>query len=539
MAERTVPQLIKGRDKAEQRRMQWLSIWKDAYRYTLPQRDITDRVTPGQNKGQRVYDSTSVSAAQNLANKLQAALFPIYQDFVALTPGPSIPEEIRDEAYTLLDQITKIFHAVIWRSNFSTAIGEHLLELVIGTGCTLVQEGPDFDPVRFSPFPQSAVGLEMGAWGEASAVYRKFKVGYSAAKEMWPDMKTQTDWEKLAEDDPDHEVEINEATYVQYNDGGPNDNVWYYEIWRDDSSTSGQKLLENPRTFNVAGPWLITRWSRAVNEVYGRGPVIQSLPDIRTANRVVELLLMNASLTVPGVYTVASDGFTNPNTAELKPGAFIPVQRNDGHPSGPSIAPLPRTGDFELGAFVLEDMRTNIKRQMFDRSLPDPQGTPPSATEVIARQRELSIETGPAFGRIMTELVQPLVIRVLRILASKKLIDFPVEINGDTVQVTVTSPLARQQALEDVESMARTMEVSNALVGPELTALNYRVEEIPNWIAQKAGMDGVLLRDDTNKAKLMEAVARQIAQITLEAQQAEAGQGAPGGAPAQANGAAA
>ena len=48
-------------------------------------------------------------------------------------------------------------------------------------------------------------------------------------------------------------------------------------------------------------PFINFRWLKAPGEVYGRSPVMKALPDIKTANKVVELVLKNASTRVTGI----------------------------------------------------------------------------------------------------------------------------------------------------------------------------------------------------------------------------------------------
>jgi len=48
-------------------------------------------------------------------------------------------------------------------------------------------------------------------------------------------------------------------------------------------------------------PFINFRWLKAAGETYGRSPVMKSLPDIKTANKVVELILKNASIAVTGI----------------------------------------------------------------------------------------------------------------------------------------------------------------------------------------------------------------------------------------------
>ena len=71
-------------------------------------------------------------------------------------------------------------------------------------------------------------------------------------------------------------------------------------------------------------PFIAFRWLKAPGEIYGRGPVAKALPDIRTANKVVELVLKNASIAATGIWQAEDDGVLNPATVRLEPGAIIP-----------------------------------------------------------------------------------------------------------------------------------------------------------------------------------------------------------------------
>lgn len=63
---------------------------------------------------------------------------------------------------------------------------------------------------------------------------------------------------------------------------------------------------------------------RRFRSVYGRSPVMKALPDIKTANKVVELILKNASISVTGIWQADDDGVLNPANVRLVPGAIIP-----------------------------------------------------------------------------------------------------------------------------------------------------------------------------------------------------------------------
>ena len=66
------------------------------------------------------------------------------------------------------------------------------------------------------------------------------------------------------------------------------------------------------------------RWVKGAGELYGRSPVMTALPDIKTANKVVELILKNASIAVTGIWLADDDGVLNPANIKLVPGSIIP-----------------------------------------------------------------------------------------------------------------------------------------------------------------------------------------------------------------------
>ncbi len=521
MPERTVKQLTARRKAALARRANWEGTWRDAYRFALPQRDIIDQPKPGQPKGDLVFDSTAINSLSAFANRITDAMFPPFQDFIALAPGPAIGKDDDEAARAALQDITEVFHAAIHRSNFDVAIGEFLLDLAVGTGVMMLLPGTEQNPFNFVPVALPLVALEAGAWGSVGGIYRDHKVTVEQMEDQWPDINVPADWKTKGTTDPDTEFTLHDATYF---DG--KDERWYYDLWRDDDEKS---LLEEVRKYDGAGPWIITRWTKAANEIYGRGPLLFALPDIRTANRVVELILMNGSLAVGGIYTGVNDGVLNPNTASFQPNAIIPVARNQGHPMGASLMPLENAADFNVSELILTDLRFNIKKALFDEDLPPETGAVRSPTEIVARLQRLASNTGPAFGRLKDELMVPFVIRGLQILAKFEMIDFPVQIDGTTIKVEVVSPLAQQQHLQDIQRVVQGVELSNATAGPQATALGLKIEDLPGWFASKLNIDRDLVRGNQEKQALMEMVAQMIAQQGAEGeavQEAAAGPGA-------------
>ncbi len=510
MPARTIKDLKKRRDVAIKRRDPWEASWRDAYRYVLPQRDVMDNPHPGQVKGQLVFDSTAVVAASQGANRIQQVLFPPFQDFVTLETGPAVPEQIRDRAHAELQQISETLHAAFRRSNFDVMINEFCLDLLVGTATMLFNQGQAWNPFEFHAVPAPTVALEEGPWGTIAGFYRCHKCPVGMVQATWPRATNlPSEWVEKLKHEPTEEVEVHEASYEIHEE-----RRWYYDLYADEPE---HRLMPQPQIFEGQGPWIGSRYMKAANEVWGRGPVLQALADIRTANAVKELILKNGALSISGVYTGVDDGVMNPNTVRIVPGAVIPVARNEG-PHGPTLMPLPRAGDFDVSQILLTELREDINRYLFASRLPPDTAAVRTATEIIARQRELQVDIGPAFGRLMRELMTPLVMRGLQILQRLGLIGFPVQIDGTTVQITVTSPLARQNNLDDLEALMNAIQMTSML-GPEMVQLSYKVEEIGPYIARKLGVDAELIRDDTERAQLMQIAQQMAAQMMAQAQQ--------------------
>jgi hypothetical protein len=248
-------------------------------------------------------------------------------------------------------------------------------------------------------------------------------------------------------------------------------------------------------------------------EIYGRGPLITALPDIKTLNKVKELVLKNASLAISGVYTAADDGVLNPATVKIIPGAIIPVARNGG-PQGESLKPLPRSGDFNVSQLIINDLVQNIKRILLDESLPPDNMSARSATEVVERMKELSQNLGSAFGRLINETMVPVVAKTLQVMDDRGLIDMPLKVNGLEVKVAPVAPLAMAQNMEDVTNVTQFVQMA-AQMGPEGQATP-KYGAIVDYIGDKLGVPTSLRVSPEERQFNMEQSMQQAQQLAQE-----------------------
>lgn len=502
--------VLKRHEKALVRKEDFRNLYEEAYEFALPQRNLYDGHYDGKvggtKKMNRVFDSTAINSTQRFANRMQSGIFPPQRKWCRLEPGSDIPEQRRAEAQLALDAYNEKLFDTLKQSNFDIAIGEFLLDLSVGTAVMMVQPGDDVSAINFIPVPQYLVAIEEGANGQVDNVYRRIRMKGEAIQRQWPDAEIPKDVQLKIDQKPTDDVELVEGTVFDQKRG----DYCYHVIHKD----SKQEILYKRMNYS---PWVVSRYAKVAGEIYGRGPLITALPDIKTLNKTLELVLKNASLSISGVYTAADDGVLNPNTVKIMPGAIIPVARNGG-PQGESLRPLPRAGDFNVSNIVMNDLRQNIKRILLDESLPPDNMSARSATEVVERMKELSQNLGSAFGRLINETMVPLVGKMLEVMDQRGIIDLPLKVNGLEIKISPVAPLAMAQNMDDIQNMLQYVQIAQQ-AGPEGMA-TLKMGEMLDVIADKLGVPAKVRTTPAERQMMQQqamAAAQQMAEQNPEA----------------------
>lgn len=514
----TPEQIIKRQAAAQTKKDEFQQLYQDAYEFALPQRQlygVWEGGAVGSKKMQRVFDSTAINSTQRFANRLQSVVFPPQRKWATLEPGSDIPFEKQQMARNIFETYCDKMFTVLQQSNFDIAMGEFLLDLSVGTACMMVQPGDSVSPINFIPVPLFLVSYEEGANGQVDNVYRKIRMKGESIIRQWPDAKIPPEMERRIEQKPTDDIEMLEATIYDHGRG----DYCYHVI----DKVSKAELVYRRRK---SSPWVISRYMKVAGEIYGRGPLMTALPDIKTLNKTIELLLKNASMAVSGVYTAADDGVLNPNTVKLVPGAIIPVARNGG-PQGPALQALPRSGDFNVSQLVINDLRSNIKRILLDESLPPENMSARSATEIVERMKELAQNLGSAFGRLINETMIPLTAKILEVMDERGLIDMPLRVNGLEVKVVPVAPLAQAQNQEEIGAILNYAQLMQNL-GPD-GQIALKMDALVDYLGDKMGVPMSVRNNRAERAIMMEEANNQqqmaaMAQMQMMQQQQPQGQ---------------
>lgn len=503
----SVEKLKKRFSKTEDRYNKWRSLHQEAMDYCAPQRETFTIRSEGQRKNHFIFDSTAEDGLEQFASRIQGSLMPSWQQWMNLTAGTEVPEGEKDAVDKALKKATDTFFANLNHSNFDTEITPSLTDLGIGTGCILVEEN-EFDEssaFKFTNVPLAELYIEKPARGAVKSSWRKQKVEATNIEITWPDAEIPDELKKLIEKNPNEEVDI------------LNGFLFNHSTKKYDQVVIWTKHLIFTQEFNTKR-MIVFRWSLTPGEGYGRGPGIKKLPDIRTANKIVELTLGNAALQMSGVYTGISDGLFNPHTARIAPGSIIPVGSNDN--TNPTLKPLTPSGNLGIADNTLDNVQNSIRKAFFSSPVGELDDPVRSATENVIRNQEFLKQSGASIGRQKTEMIEPIVAACVDILIDRgKMAE--VSVDGKDVTIKQNSPLANAEDLENFQNTNLWLSTLSQFIPPEVLALKVKIEDLPSKFQKQLGTDPSLIR---SKAETKQ-VSKQVTEAA--AQQLQLQQGAP------------
>lgn len=389
-------------------RAPWLNRWESALRYTMPTED-DDAAT--------LFDATAADAVDNLAASMYSLLTPPESLWISLIPESEDSPDASTAAAALRANLND--------SNFYTTIHQCYLDLVIlGTACLFMAENPigADSAFSFTAIPMKDIAIL------PNAVFHTASMPAREVMEKYPSWTPPADIRDAIKKDPDMPLRLVQSLV------GKDFTAWL------DVGGDIENNIVSKGTFET-NPYLIFRWSVASGELYGRGPVLRALPDIKTANKVVELVLKNATIAVSGIWQADDDGVINLSNINLTPGAIIPKAVGS---SG--LTPLSSGADFDVSQIILKDLRERIRHALLADRLGLLSEKEMTATEIMARNADMMRILGATYGRLLHEFIRPLCERGLQILSRRGVID-KISLHSDA-ELKYIAPIAKM-AIEE------------------------------------------------------------------------------------------
>jgi hypothetical protein len=494
-------------------------IYREAVEITFPDRENWTRTKEGTDKSAYSWDSAPQVNIIRAANRLSSDFTPQFVPWCEVGLGPaaeSMPDAAFEEAtgrnkHTAkqeLERLTSVVQAIFNGPGFPTASNEMYIDWHYGQGGMRVMPNDDpLDaPVTFGSMPISHFYAYEGPNGKLDRWFFWHTLRPDAVEREWPDAKIPQALEEMKKSTRKQEAKLCSVVYRDYDS---TDRGYRYEVYLMNKAGCERIVERQTRT----PPFVTPRYSKLPGENRGRGPVLFALPDIRTANKIVEMTLRAAALAVGGVYTATENGVDGP--VRIKPLAVMKVRSNGG-PNGPSLLRLDTPSRIDFGELLLEKLHENIQKVIGDNSLPPEAGPIRSATEFIQRARELVSDQAGGLGRLYAEFVIPCVQRVVDILEQKKLIPSDgLKIDQFLVEVRMISPLAKGEQMAEVENIVRFVEMLRVMggqQGEQLVALEMDIPAATGRLGDLMNVPLDVRNDKTKKTEIQQGVAAQAVQ---------------------------
>jgi hypothetical protein len=505
-------------DRLKTGRQNWETHWQEVADFMQPRKaDVTKTRSKGDKRTERIFDSSPLQAVELLAASLHGMLTNPSTPWFSLRYKDQVLDQ-DDEAKLWLEGVTETMYTAFNRSNFQQEIFELYHDLItFGTAAMFIEEDQS-DLLKFSTRHINEIYITENDKGRIDTVYRKFKITLRAAAQQFGTFLSEEAKTKV-EKDPFDDIEILHAVYPR---------IEFDPTKKDKENMEFESVYleyKNGNELSVGGfvefPFVVPRYLKASNEIYGRSPAMTALPDVKMLNEMSKTTIKAAQKQVDPPLLVPDDGF-------LLPVRTVPGGLNF-YRSGTRdrIEPLNIGANNPLGLNMEEQRRNSIREVFYVNQLMLQQGPQMTATEVIQRNEEKMRLLGPVLGRLQSELLKPMIDRCFAILLrNNQFAQAPEFLSGQDIEIEYVSPLAKAQKSTELSSITRAIEILGSLsnVAPVFDYINF--DALVKHVADLVGVPQKVLKLQSQVNAEREQAAQQqeqMAQMQQLQQVAKAG----------------
>lgn len=464
-------------------------IWDQIERFVLPLRSdffatLTQEAEVDYDR-REIYDSTAIAACQSLAASIQGNLVSMGQRWFSLSFRD---DELQkdDAAMEWLDEVAGRIYRSLDEANFDVEIAEAFLDLV-GYGTTVITEEVDEDgKLLFAAIPIRECYFEEDHEKQVYRVYRLLQwtpvqIVSKFGDDVPQEMKEQADA-------PGGSTSMKPVIFVIYPrkvskdiDTGkpipPDKRPYGFKYILKDT---GELLGEEGGYYEM--PAYVARWRKTAGSKWGHSPATIALADILTLNQIKQATLEAAGKAIDPA-NITEDG-TIIGDMDLERGGLTVVTDMDG------LRPYESGSKFDISNLEINLLTSAIREYFFQDKLELKESPAMTATEVNVRYELMQRLLGPVYGRIKTDLLDPLIQRTFNILFRMgQLPEIPESIQAADLDVEYSGPLALAQKSGTADSITRWIgEITQlAQVFPEAMDL----VDIDGAIREVASLRGV------------------------------------------------
>lgn len=511
-----VEDILKQYESIKGDRGNWESQWQEVADRVLPRHAIfTTSRSPGQKNREYIFDSAPCIALERFASVIDSLLTPRNTKWHNLkTTDEYINKDWQVRQY--FDEVNQLLFNMRYqpKSNFSSQNHERWTSMgAFGTGI-LFTDWAD-DGFRYKHLSLANTYICDNHQGVVDTVYRKLMLTARQAVQKFGTKMLPDKIKEIANEPGQYKRKFefihaimpnNEYMPGKLDHRGKQFASLYIAL-------EERQMVTEPSGYSEF-PFSISRYLQAPDEVYGRGPAIISLPDIKMLNEMAKTDIRAVHKLVDPPLLLHDDGILGGGgaTVNLRPGGlnFGGVSR-DGRQL---IQPLVTNARVDINEQKMQQRRDSINDSflvtLFQILVENPRMT---ATEALIRANEKAMLLTPTAGRQQSEALGPLINRELQLLAENGVLpDMPealLEAEGE-YEVTYESPMNRMQRAEELVGVQRTFELLTPFAQIDPSVLDiFDPDELAQLTAEVSGVPMKVLRSPQALSDLRQQRAEQ------------------------------
>lgn len=512
-------QLIAQYEVLKGQRTNFESYWQTLHDYFyIESQDINTSYAPGSELTiDNLYDSTTLEAGDVLASGFMNYLTPPTSKWFGLrAQNPMLRDNKRVGSF--LQEVGEIVDDTLNKSNFyNQIIANYKSSGVYGTSAMLEEEDVEED-VRFTSLPIKNVCLVEDSRGRVTGYYIEFEYTAEQARDRWGEDKLSDKVkEELKKDVKDQKKTIYllyiAKRYVLDIRKSDKENMPIEAVWLDLSS----KITIDEGGYNEF-PAMCHRFDKRPFIPWGFSPAMKALPFARILNAVAKTNLRGMMKRTDPALAVPQNAFLmpfngNPRAVNYYDKAKMTNGKND-------IFSFANEGDPNIGLTATEYYASKVKTLMYnDVFLAFNQITKQmNNPEIAERVNEKMTMLGPAVGRYISEMINPVIMRTIGVLARHgKLPEPPDEFRENPqFEIDCISQLAQAQKRTQLNSLMTGLQLVGQMAQFTPDALDkIDIDESIDEAWDILGAPVKVLRDDEEVKVIREAKA-QMAQKQME-----------------------
>ena len=517
-------QLKDNLSRLQEKRSNWESHWQEVSDYMLPRNaEITKERARGDKRHTQIYDATAIHALELLAASLHGMLTSSANKWFSLRFKETELNNI-DEAKEWLENATTRMYDAIAKSNFQQEIFECYFDLIaFGTACLMIEEDQE-DTLLFSARHIKELYIQENKKGFVDTIYRKFKMPAQAVIDKFGIENVSKDVINIFKKTPFDEIVLVHVARPR-SDFDPKK--------QDKQNMPVQSIymeFETGHIISIGGfqemPYVVPRYLKASTETYGRSPGMNALPDVKVLNKMVEHSLKAAAKMIDPPLLVPDDGMLAP--IRMSPGSINFFRSG----SRERIEPLNINANTAVTLNNENQRRDAIAKMFHVDQLLITENRNMTATEVLQRNEEKMRILGPVLGRLQSELLSPLIVRVFNMMLRNGLFtEAPDILSKQELKIEFVSQMALAQRSQELQSLRRGLEIFGSMA-QALPVMDYIDDNgMVKQIIEILGLPAKVIKSDAEVAQIREERAAneqaQMEQQQLLAETQAAKQAAP------------